>query len=139
MTEELKEPLMNFADKLAEAGMMVTDKLIEVAPDVAESILKLVQIKGIFEISYDVIVFGTLSIVIALMVKNWKRLDEWSDNIRSDDGAAVMGVYNFLLILLAVVTFFNFLSIFDFYNWVAAFYPEGAIAIRALEAVGITL
>lgn len=137
MEEQTKETLMTFVDKLAEAGTIVTDKLIEVAPDVAQSLLMLIQFKGIFDIILNIIAFLVFSTITAIVFNFRKKVYELTED--SYEKEAPRFFYWLVFFILPTISIILFFNIFNFYNWVAAFYPEGAVAIKALEAVGITL
>lgn len=134
MDEKIEESVTNgldmFFTKLTDAADIVSTKLVEVAPDAAYALLHLVRFKGIFDLSLGALLLLMGLILCTKALEFMKRDDE-------DPTFDILGA------LLAVVSFVVFLSgmveILSFYNWVAALYPEGAIALKALEAVGITL
>lgn len=139
MKEEVKDTFIAFTDKLAEAGTLVTQKLIDVAPDVADSILNLVRAKGIFDISFDVILFlMSLSITI-ILINKWGKVKSFDDEYHSVLYGPEIKIYSLFCVASVAVSVVSFLSIFNFYNFVAAIMPEGAIAMKALSSVGLEL
>lgn len=141
MTQELEEKALEGVDgfftKLTEAADIVTAKLIEVTPDAAEAILNLVQFKGIFTI------VSSLPFVILIPIVAWHlffRLHKW---IQDEPGYYDRGVAYvpaaFVSIPVGLIWAAFVVDFISFYNWLSALYPEGAIALKALEAVGINL
>lgn len=144
MENELKdkayEGVDGFFTKLTEAADIVTEKLIEVAPEAAQAVLNLVQFKGIFSLLAASILLAGLTIAVRKMWK-WllvKREDGTNHLLYEMEGAVVLPWLGFSLLFFAwfVVFMDDFLS---FYNWLSAFYPEGAVALKALQAAGIDL
>lgn len=141
MKEELEQKTLEgidgFFTKLTEATDIVSAKLVEVAPDAAEAILGLVQIKGIFSLVNEFAWFAVFFLLTRwLYGVSRKRFNEGEYEhydvpifIFAGAGAGVAGVFS--LCMLG-----KFLR---FYDWLAAIYPEGAVALTALNAVGINL
>lgn len=128
------EGIDGFFTKLTEAAEIVTQKLIAVAPDVAESLLNLVQAKGIFDLSVGLMSFISLT---ALSAWSWSKLASFPEGSPWSDLGIPWLIGNVLVTLVALGALFG--DVLNFYSWVAAFYPEGAIALKALEAAGISL
>lgn len=134
VTKTTTENIDAFFGKLTEAADIVTAKLVAVAPEAAEAILRLVQFKGVFTLATDVIVAFALFLVTnkyAPPLLKWAKDDEYNP-------------LPFAVILIAgiiggILTIAVIIDLATFYNWVSAFYPEGAIALKALEAVGVSL
>jgi len=134
LEEKAAEGVDGFFDKLSGAMDIVGEKLIDVTPEAAEHLLNLVQFKGIFGISKAGIV---LAIVATLATWSWLKLKRYASSGNSTvDEICAWATCN---TALTVVSGFVLMIFLDFYNWISAFYPEGAIALKALEAVGINL
>ena len=136
--EVAAEGIEGFFTKLTEVTDTLTDKLVDIAPEAADALLSLVQFKGVFHIVSPFLILIT---ILAVGVFSVKRLYKWAgkfDMNPADEGLQYvpMCVVGGLTIILSGVHFFK---LFNFYNWLSAFYPEGAIALKALEAVGIDL
>jgi len=140
-TQQIEETTLKgldtFFTKLTEAADVVTQKLIEVTPEAADAILNLVQFKGIFELSTGFLVF---IIPLGLVLWSWLKFKKY---VSCTTGSNFCGEIAVLWlggnIITTIITIIAFISVLDFYNWLSAFYPEGAIAFKALEAVGINL
>lgn len=144
MTDKIEETTLEGVDlfftKITEAGEVIADKLIEVSPDVAEGLLTLVQYKG----GFDLLIATLYLIVFTIATKKiwtWgmKKPDPqcYYRNFKNlEEGIVPLSVVWSFFFVLGVAALYD---LFHFYNWVALFYPEGAVAIKALEAVGITL
>lgn len=142
MSEEIKQKALEgidgFFTKLTEAADVVTAKLIEVTPEAAEAILNLVQFKGAFtllKLSIPLVFFATFSIWC------WRRFYLFieSGGGRSSNSGDLEAACFFWCAIATVPAIVSALAFLNFYHWVAAFYPEGAIALKALQAVGIEL
>lgn len=134
--QEVSKGIDGFFDKLTEAAGIISVKLIEVAPDAAAALLNLVQFKGIF-ILMSTFIFITLTTIIGLYYT--KKLWKWASVTDAGDGIGeyIPGVM--LCLGSCALLLCSIWPLFEFYNWLSAFYPEGAIAFKALQAVGINL
>lgn len=140
--EVYKKGLEGFFTKLTEVTDELTTKLFDVAPEAAEALLSLVQFKGFFYLisSSLTMVICYLSIRYLLTKKteiniasnSYDIFATWGDCFKFWTLAIPVGV----LFIISLCSVGNLLS---FYNWLSAFHPEGAIAIQALQAVGIDL
>lgn len=131
----------NFFDLLTDAATVVTLKLVEVAPDVAQGLLNLIQIKGIFSIGRSVLL---LLGILGLFTLMYKKVVPWVAQKEEKVNYDYSGLPTlfFLFVPYAIMGFIfisQLVSFLSFYHWIAAFYPEGAIALKALEAAGINL
>lgn len=132
MTEVQTDNVDAFFEKLNQAADVVTQKLVAVAPEAAEAMLSLVQAKGAFDLGISTL-FILASIALAkVAIKTCKKAFETHFEPLIP-AFMVTGVLSAISLITGGAGFINF------YNWVAAFYPEGAIAMKALEAVGIDL
>lgn len=135
--EDKYEGIDGFFTKLTEAADIVTEKLIDVAPEAAEAILNIVQFKGAF----NLVLSGLLILLIPIVAfQAWSKAIKF---VRSKNGSYFSDIVYMPLGLATVIAFIPWIIAFSegwsFYNWLSAFYPEGAVALRALEAVGINL
>lgn len=133
-----QESMDVFFSKLTEAATVVTEKLIEVAPDAAEALLNLVQFKGFFSLAV-----GAALLIGTLVCLNVIRSVKWEET-RYSSGSEPATATDWLKFIGGITLGISFLFgaailLFSFYNWLSAFYPEGAIALKALEAVGINI
>lgn len=128
-----QESMDAFFSKLTEAATVVTEKLVEVAPDAAEAMLNLVQFKGVFGLVLGLVFAIGLFVSIRMLSK--VRFDEYNDPDSPKSAVNLVGGIAGSVVSTAGVL----INLFPFYNWLAAFYPEGAIALKALEAVGINI
>lgn len=142
--EKVHEGVDGFFTKLTEAADVVTEKLIEVTPEAADAILNLVQFKGVFYITVPAIVLALWIGLIVNGIKFLRNVNPEIWGIAEYDGAAgditrifVQGGVCFAMFFPSVI--WAIPSILSFYNWLSALYPEGAIALKALQAVGIDL
>ena len=134
--EEIAVGVDGFFDKLTEVTGTLSNKLIDVAPAVADALLNLVQFKGVFEIATSLIVIITMVTVVKI---NNARLFEYGQKYsRHSDGFSYVPWVGMIFIssFVSVLMFFNLV---DVYNWLSAIYPEGALALKALEAANIKL
>lgn len=137
--QNIDEKLDTFLGKVIDAAETVSAKLIDVAPEVADSLLMLVQAKGIYEIGTSFL-FTIISLsVFVWLIKSRTKVLEYNDTLeRYEQGMPVIfWVISSAITLFILICFFS--SLFNFYDWVSAFYPEGAVAIKALKAAGIEL
>ena len=142
MTTEILEvsELDTFFEKINAAVDIVSTKLVEVAPEAVDALLTLVWAKGFHGLVegffYLLIVLGLVKLLTVLVTRFKAELEK-------DDCEATL----FFLGLASVVTGFTTViftvgtlcRITDFYNWLSVLYPEGAVAMKALEAAGIVL
>ncbi len=134
MTEEVSKVVDGFFDKLTEATEIISTKLIEITPDAAVVLLHLVQFKGVFAISKIMVMFLVMG---TLVLWSWRKFIAHTKKDDFDvEGARVWATANILGSVSVVILF---CATANFYNWISAVYPEGAIAFKALEAVGINL
>lgn len=136
---EIIETVGSFSEKLIEASEVVTTKLIEVAPDVADAMLMLIQAKGIWEITTDFLITVPFLLPLFFYKTIFNKTKEWEEDLCSYDKGFYHASAFTLIALSSFISFICVCDIFNFYNWVAAFYPEGAVALKALEAAGISL
>lgn len=136
ITTEILTGVDGFFDKLTEATEIISGKLIEVAPDAANALLNLVQFKGIFNLIVPSLFFFTF---LFLVINGLKWLTE-VDDLEDDANCVRLFVQGITCFITGIFSLLwavpNMLS---FYNWLSALYPEGAIAFKALQAVGIDL
>lgn len=131
----------DFLGKLNQAADIVTEKLIDIAPEAAEGLLNLVQAKGIFDIAVGLLIAIPLAILCVFCLRMYRD----SGRVIDQNGWDIPeGDVQFTMILMFVVSagigiVTLSIRVVNFYNLVAAFYPEGAIALKALEAVGVEL
>lgn len=139
-TTELQEGVDGFFDRLNEAIDIVSEKLVEVAPEAAEAVLNLVQAKGIFHLVVAApFVLGALValfLVWSFTLKYHKQKKEEGEYYDPFIPFFPAGCATAVLLVCFFVAFFKG---WTFYNWLSAFYPEGAIAFKALQAAGIDL
>lgn len=132
MTEVQTDNVDAFFEKLNQAADVVTQKLVAVAPEAAEAMLSLVQAKGVFDVVISAL-FILASLVLAkITIKTCKKAFETAFE-------PLIPTFMITGVISAILFITGTLGVLDFYNWVAAFYPEGAIAMKALAAVGIEL
>lgn len=132
------EGLDGFFDKVSRAMEIVGDKLIDVTPEAAEHLSNLVQFKGMFALGVGVMLLMFSAFLATVAIKQIKFLT--ADKYETEIG-------NTISVVVASVSSVTFIPFFaegmsrtiNFYNWLSATYPEGAIALKALEAVGINL
>jgi len=138
MEEEIKEKALEGVDgfftKLTEAADIVSAKLVDVAPEAAEAVLNLVQFKGVFDIG----VGAVLALLSFVSVK--KLLIPGCQKLIEDEYCGIGLVMAMFGGAAAFITgLFSLIQLLTFYIWLSAFYPEGAIALKALQAVGVDL
>lgn len=134
ITEVATDNIDTFFSKLNEAADVVTEKLVDVAPEATEAILNLIQFKGVFNLVLGGVFF--LMLVATICTIFTAKVDDDYDPASFRDGVKIYGGMIVAFPLFIATLEVGFLS---FYNWLSAFYPEGALALKALEAVGITL
>ena len=133
--EATLEGIDGFFTKLTEAADIVTAKLVEVAPEAAEGLLNLVQFKSGFEIIVGL--FWTLPLMLYLAFLLKPSIKHFKNN--KHDMEEQFAVIIMPIIILSLPTIISFLYLLHFETWLGLFYPEGYIALKALEAVGISL
>jgi small-conductance mechanosensitive channel len=127
--KEKSNGIGDFFEQLAEVTRLLKEQFINVAPEVMQILLSTVQLKGIFSLCIGFILLILLLPIKSLFKKMWKASkDEYAEM-----GVVLFGFIFGLLYLLIVVYTLRFSS------WLAAFYPEGALALKAIEAVGVNL
>lgn len=132
--EETLASLDTFMAKVVEASTIVTQKLIEVSPEVADALLNIVQFKGIFEL---VIGFVITLVPLFLTLFLIRKISD-SNNEDIEDKP-------FLLTLTGIagglITTFSLFStgILTFELWLQAIFPEGYIGLRALAELGLKI
>ena len=131
------EGMDTFFTKLTEATEVITEKLIEVTPQAAEALLNLIQFKGVFNITISGLFTGITLFLIINTVSLLQRMFEEKLSEAAIPRVIVQGFLSVLLILTCMV--WALPTLLSFYNWLSALFPEGAIALKALEAVGIEL
>tara|TARA_R110000764_G_scaffold14143_3_gene40581 strand:- start:5552 stop:5983 length:432 start_codon:yes stop_codon:yes gene_type:complete len=143
MSEELEktviETVSTFSEKLIEAAGVVSTKLIEVAPDVADAMLSLVQIKGLWEVTTGLVYLMIFLTPLFFSKRIWSKVCAYESN---QDCYRTGGAYVFFVLgfgALSILSFIRLTVLLDFYNWISIFFPEGAIALRALSSVGVEL
>lgn len=129
-----------FFTKLTEVTTQLTDKLISVAPDIADALLNLVQAHSVFNL---IVGFLMLTIPACIVFLKWHSLWAWVEKKEDDAGIDASGMYGLLGLFCVVVmggtSLMGLLKLLSFTNWIGAFYPEGALALKALEAAGLSL
>jgi len=135
MSEEIiaKDNLDDFFGKINEAVDMVSAQLIEVAPEAADALLTLVQFKGIFELAVGFLCLAMVCAGVYFLRRGVVLCQEY----KTFDKGMFLAVPSAMVIFFSGIFAIGALS--QFYNWLAAFYPVGALSLKALEAVGITL
>jgi hypothetical protein len=122
-------------DKLLTATDTITQKLIEVAPEAANAILNLVQFKGAFLLISCVVGISGIFCTVRYCLKKVHKHFETSRHKQD----IILGVCMICGILFGTTFIYCVSELLSFYNWLSAFFPEGAIAFKALEAAGIDL
>lgn len=131
------EGFNNFLNGLTNAATMVSQKIMEIAPDVADALLNLVQFKGIFSLITAAVFLTGAAVFYFKGV--YPKISKWAkDNERESDGFSWV-VFAILSAPFGLLIVGNTIDLFSFYSWISAIYPEGAIALKALEAAGINL
>ena len=125
-----------FMDKLSEAATAITGKLVETAPVALDALLGLIRFKGIFEVTMDLVF---LAIPIIILFTFGKKVWAWTVKNIDECTECVCTICMLFFGPLLVWAFFSLHNLFNFTNWLSALYPEGILAIKALEAVGIKL
>lgn len=133
LEEKALEGVDGFFEKLTEYADVLGGKLTDIAPDAAEALLNLIQLKGGF-----ILAIGFVAAAVTIFGLNQLRkvkIDKEGNFERLSDFFRLVGGVLFVCFggSCAVST------LFDFYNWLAAFYPEGALAFKVLKAVGIEI
>lgn len=137
MTDVKTDNVDAFFEKLNQAADVVTQKLVAVAPEAAEAMLSLVQAKGIFDLTVSVVILGFSLVMATISASSFKKaFVEDSDCFANEVYVAISAISAAFCLVSFIV---GGARITNFYYWVAAFYPEGAIAMKALQAVGISL
>ena len=137
--ETLLPNLDAFIGKLNAATDVITSQVVSKAPEVLDGVLHLIQARAAFDLTLSIGVIVTCSYV---SVKLYRWLNSWAKEATGDpdDIAAMLAVCSFFAVVIqAFPVIFAICTLTKFYNWVALFYPEGALALRALEAAGITM
>lgn len=134
--EAFQEGLDGFLDRLNNAIDVTTEKLLEVAPEAAELILTLVQLKGGFTLITS---FLSIAIAVILCKKYTATLWNWGQEHGDNSEGFSLIPCVFLVIACLVAFIAGLCNLLYFYNWLSLILPEGAIALKALEAAGIDL
>lgn len=129
-------------NKLTNVAEYLTGKLVDVAPEALDAILNLIRFKGAFEIGMALMLLFAWLWTLCNYYGFFKTLDKafW-DSSTGEESHKVFRLFaqGFLLFLLSVITVFNVWGAFAFDNWLALLFPEGTLALRALEAAGLQL
>jgi hypothetical protein len=125
-----------FFGKINEAADIVSAKLVAVAPEAAEALLNLVQFKGVFDLASGV-ALGCLCCVLIKFGVNRMGLaaeitKEHGDRYSNNEEMTWQAVGAVSFVVAAFTGVGSLISVLSFYPWLAAFYPEGAIAMKAL-------
>lgn len=133
MDNNVTENIDEFFGKISEAADIVTEKLVEVTPEAADALLSLVQAKGIFDLATATPVILCLIWASIILMKKSIKFYQADENPMFVPAGASALMLGFVAFAVSCETILNF------YIWASVFYPEGAVAMRALEAAGITL
>lgn len=143
MTAETNESMTTgvdgFFDKLNEVTTLLTDKMVDVSPEIVETLLNLVQAKS----GFNLILGCFLTIPLMVFWFNRSRVSQWVEDKERTQALDNKGGYvvlsAFLGFCAVMASIFGVVDILAFSNWLGVFYPEGALALKALEAAGINL
>lgn len=135
--EKTLEGVDGFFTKLTEAADIVTQKLIEVAPDAAEALLKLVQVKGGFNLVSEFLWVTVYFLITRWLYNTGKKF--YNGGGYSDTDIPIFVCSFFAAVVPGILTLVMLADFLKFYDWLSVFYPEGAVALMALEAAGIKL
>lgn len=122
-----------FFDKLTEVTSTLAEQLYKVAPEVLELTLKLIQFNSIF-----CLVASGLGMIFAVYsLKKIRQIKIHSNGDVDSVFDVVKIVFGGFIICGGTIAFIK--NWFSFNTWLGLFYPEGVLALRALEAADIHL
>ena len=137
--EQITEGVDGFFDRLNDAVDILTEKLIEISPEAADALLNLVWVKGVFGLASAVAALVLFFGILVFFYRLWRvGFTDQLSVIEANTAAFVFGGAGALGSGLLVIKIF-FHDFLNFYTWLSIFYPEGALAYKALQAVGIDL
>ena len=130
----LDQSLSGFVDNLNEAMTVISQKLVTAAPEAAQLMLKALQLQAAGDLITSVLgagfAFYLLTKVSPVQLK--KAMDARDgEDLLPGIAAILSGVTGVLLVFGAC------LSILSTKTWIALFSPEAAIALKALDAIGV--
>lgn len=125
-----------FWDTLMKYSEEITKTVIEKTPEAYQALLQLIQ----FKFGFEVIVSGIITICIWLLIyKSIKLGIKYRASLDSEAMFPVV-VFTFMVIVaLFMVSLDYFTDLLQFTNWLGFLFPEGYLAMKALEAVGLNL
>jgi hypothetical protein len=128
-----------FFDKLGGYADKLEEVIMDKAPEAYGALLDLIQFKAAYEIGSGLLFTGIAASLSLFWIK--KMLPKARE---ADEGGYSDGVVTFFggyvpSIILSVITLVTFAQTISFLNVLGLFYPEGYLALRALQAVNITL
>lgn len=131
-----------FVGKVNSALDVITTQIIDVAPKAADLLLRTIQFKGIFEVVVG-FVFLLVTVTLGWLVRNAirKLIAQEADKSANNEASEVANMFVACAGSVAAVGFgiatISYLCSFE--AWVAAVFPEAALAMKALAAVGVNL
>lgn len=133
--QQTTETALSLMNKLENTANSIVDKLIEISPQALDTILNIRRLEGLSELIPSLIYlsfFITLLVYIYKKVPEWNRKADWVNENKEAflviGSAALSGVSSVLLLV-------NFISLVNFWNWVAVFAPELSIAKDIMDGV----
>ena len=77
--------------------------------------------------------------LLLLIKRIWKAVVEIENNASHGNEYGAYILFFVFTGIFTIISIIRLTCILNFYNWVSVFYPEGAIALKALSSVGIDL
>lgn len=140
MSEEVTDQLDVFMSKVNTAVDLISEKLVDVAPDALDAILTLVWSKGIYGIVSGLIILALSYVCGSIGLKLYKRADELNKTPEYKYATPIEYIHAFFFWFVSfVLLVVSFAKLIGYTTWLSVFYPEGVLALKALSAAGIYL
>ncbi len=139
-TKAVTESMDVFFDKLGTYADKLADSMVEKAPEAYNALLTLIQFKSGFDLLVNLLFI--VLFVGASFVWFWGVLPK--SRVAANESAWWSGEIIFFtgylpIIIFSICAFVNLCLFLNFKAFLGLFYPEGYLALKALEAVGIYL
>lgn len=139
-SEESITSIVAFTNKLLSYGEELGKVMLDKAPEAYEALLDLIRFKSAFVLAENLILF---LVVLGFTLFMWTTGIPFAkkvDNDKEDDGfyTVLMG-YLPAILLTGLCTIIFFSGVLDFQTIIGIVYPEGYLALKAINSVGITI
>lgn len=139
-TEESIISIVSFTNKLLSYGEEIGRVMVAKAPEAYEALLDLIRFKSAFILAENFLLF---IVVLAFTISMWVYGIPYARRVDKD--CRTEGFTTFLIgflptiILTVMCVEVFFINVLDFQTILGVFYPEGYLALKALNTVGVDI